>query len=840
MKLLCFRSTILFFNLALLITSLHAQEQNPPPHKNSNLPVEARVQDLLGRMTLEEKVAMVGGTGFATKPNARLEIPELKMADGPVGVRWGKATAFPASIAMAASWDTALVQRIGQALAREAKAKGRNVLLGPCINIHRVPHGGRNFESFGEDPYLTARLAVAYIRGVQSEKIVATPKHFACNNQEWERGTISVKIDERALREIYLPAFKAAIQEAGAWSIMSAYNKVNGTYCSENSHLLTEILKNEWGFKGFVMSDWGAVHSTIETANAGLDLEMPFGQYLGNDLLEAVKTGKVQAATLDDKIARMLRIMFVAGWFDRAAEANAAPFDSTAHRELARAAAREGIVLLKNANNILPLQRNKLKSVAVIGPNAAMLRFGGGGSSAVTPFFAVSPLEGIKNKTGNKIRVHYALGCELDGDIQPIDSAFLLSSSDPKSEHGLRGEYFGNKDLQGTPVLTRLDQQIAFDWMNGAPAQELKSDGFSVRWTGKLAPKTSGAYRLSVMSDDGVRLYFNNTLVIDDWRDHAAETRSAKVDLQAGASNDLRLEYYESGGDALVKLGWSKLGNDLITEAAAAARNAEVALVFAGLSKHFESEGFDRQSLDLPEDQIALINAVAAANSKTIVVLNSGAPVLMSQWLDRVSGLIEAWFPGQEGGDAIADVIFGDFNPGGKLPATFLKEWQDSPAYSNYPGKDGVVDYAEGIFVGYRHFDKNNLAPLFPFGFGLSYTTFAYSDLTITSKKNLPTPEIEAAVTVKNTGPREGTEVVQLYVHEVKSKVARPIKELKGFQKIALRPGESKRLAFTLDQNAFSFYDVNRKQWVIEPGQFEILIGSSSRDIRVQASIALQ
>jgi beta-glucosidase len=393
--------------------------------------------------------------------------------------------------------------------------------------------------------------------------------------------------------------------------------------------------------------------------------------------------------------------------------------------------------------------------------------------------------------------------------------------------------------LEGTPVLTRLDRQVAFDWMNGAPAQELKNDGFSVRWTGRLVPKTSGAYRLSVMSDDGVRLYFNNTLVIDDWHDHAAETRSANVDLQAGVSYDLRLEYYENGGDALVKFGWSKLGNDLITEAAAAARKAEVALVFAGLSKHFESEGFDRQSLELPDDQIALINAVAAANPKTIVVLNNGAPVLMSKWLDRVSGLIETWFPGQEGGDAIADVIFGDFNPGGKLPVTFLKEWQDSPAYSNYPGKDGVVNYAEGIFVGYRHFDKNNVAPLFPFGFGLSYTTFAYSDLNVTSKKNLPAPEVEAAVTIKNTGPREGTEMVQLYVREVMAKVERPVKELKGFQKVALRPGESKRLLFTLDQNAFSFYDVNRKQWVIEPGRFEILIGSSSRDIRAQTGLVL-
>ena len=840
MKRQCFRSMIFIFSLTLLIISLYAQEQNLPPYKNANAPVEARVQDLLGRMTLEDKVAMVGGTGFATKPNARLEIPELKMTDGPVGVRWGKTTAFPVSIAMAASWDTALVRRIGQALAQEAKAKGRNVLLGPCINIQRVPHGGRNFESFGEDPYLTARMAVSYIRGVQSENVVATPKHFACNNQEWERGTISVKIDERALREIYLPAFKAAIQEAGAWSIMSAYNKVNGTYCSENPHLLTEILKNEWGFKGFVMSDWGAVHSTIETANAGLDLEMPSGKYLGNDLLAAIKAGKVQEATLDAMIARMLRIMFVTGLFDHAYATNLLPFDSTAHRKLARAVAREGIVLLKNANNILPLQRNELKSVAIIGPNAATVRFGGGGSSAITPYFAVSPLEGIKNKVGNKIRVQYALGCEQEGDIQPIDAAFLLSSSDPQSEHGLRGEYFDNKDLQGTPVLTRLDQQVAFDWMNESPAPALKSDGFSVRWTGKLMPKTSGAYRLSVMSDDGVRLYFNNALVIDDWHDHAAETRSAKVDLQTDVSYDLRLEYYENGGDALVKLGWSKLGNDLITDAVATARNANVALVFAGLSKHFESEGFDRQSLDLPEDQIALINAVAAANPKTIVVLNSGAPVLMSQWLDRVAGLIEAWFPGQEGGDAIADVIFGDVNPGGKLPVTFLKAWQDSPAYPNYPGKDGEVHYAEGIFVGYRHFDKNNLAPLFPFGFGLSYTTFAYSDLAVTSKKGLPAPEIETAVTIKNTGPREGTEVVQLYIHEAASKVERPVKELKGFQKVALRPGESKRLAFTLDQSAFSFYDVNRKQWVIEPGRFEILLGSSSRDIRLQASVALQ
>ena len=701
-----------------------------PPYKNSSLSADQRADDLLGRMTLEEKVAMLAGaTWMESAANERLGIPSLKMADGPVGVRsWAGpsaitnaagsklpqvlSTAFPSGVALGATWDPEIVGRVGQALGQEVRALGRNMLLGPSVNIHRTPWAGRNFETYGEDPYLSSRLVVAYIKGMQSQGVIATVKHFAANSQEFERRTIDEKIGERALHEIYFPAFKAAVQEAGVWSVMSAYNKVNDFWCAENKVLLADTLKKRWGFQGFVVSDWGGTHSTVDGAVAGLDIEMPgpesVRRLLNHDettrqnftggfqapekVLPEIQSGKIPQAAVDDRVRRMLRAMFAIGIFDRN-ETPTGDVATTAQVAVARTAATEGIVLLKNERGLLPLQHTKVRTIAVIGPSAAVARTGGGGSSNVRPKHAVTALAGISQHAAKQFVVEYALGAAMEGEDQDKDAASLLK------------------------------------------------------------------------------------------------------------------------------------------EATVLAANSDVAVVFVGNSSKLESEGHDRATLDLPKGQAELIQAVAAVNKNTVVVLQAGSPVLMDSWIGQVPALLAAWYPGEEGGHAIADILFGDANPSGKLPMTFLKEWKDSPAYGHYPGENGVVDYAEGIYVGYRHFDKHNIEPLFPFGHGLSYTTFAYSDLKVTPH--------EISLNVRNSGSREGAEVVQLYIGARHASVDRPVKELKGFSRVALKPGETKTVTFHLDKGALSYYSTATHDWVAEPGAFDVLVGSSSRDIRLKGSLDL-
>lgn len=835
-----------------LIGTVFSQGNSLPVYKNTQIPVEERIEDLLSRMSLEEKVDMLSGTGFESKPNERLGIPSLNMTDGPVGVRWGKATAFPAGIAMAASWDTALVERIGQALARETKAKGRNVLLGPCVNIQRVPHAGRNFESFGEDPYLASRMAVSYVKGVQSEKVIATTKHLACNNQEYERGSIDTRVDERALREIYLPAFNAAVQEADCWAIMSAYNRLNGHYCSSNTALLTDILKNEWGFQGFTMSDWGAVHSTIPTLFAGLDIEMPEAKYLiKEDVLEAVKSGTVKESKIDDKIRRMLRAMFVMEFFDQPArqgftggkEPDTGALDTPEHRKLALETAQESIVLMKNERNLLPLDIKKIKSIAVIGPNAAISRTGGGGSSRVIPFYSISPLEALRNKIGKDVKIYYSPGMFMEEDMPPIESAYLRPPEGEEETQGLLGEYFNNMEFKGEPIIRKIDRQINFQGGNDFP-KGIPADYFSVRWTGKLVPPKSAKYILSISSDDGSRLYLNGKLLLDNWGPHALQTKSATVELKKGKPVDIKVEFCEEAGEAAVILGWDialdNVNPATETEAVKLAKKSDAAIVFAGLSNHIEGEGSDRKDLSLPSSQESLIKAIVKANKNTVVVLNSGSPILMNDWINQTPALLEVWYSGQEGGNAIVDVLFGQINPSGKLPMTFPKKWEDFPSYGNYPGEDGVVYYREGIFVGYRHFDKEDIEPLFPFGHGLSYTKFSYSDIKITPRKVSKEKNVEVSFNLKNSGLREGAEIVQLYLQDIESSVERPSKELKGFQKVYLKPGEEKRISLTIKSSDMKFFDICRKSWMAEAGKFKAMLGSSSRDIRIEGEFELK
>ncbi len=781
---------IIFFEL-LANQCLWSQGSSIAPYQNLQLSIEARIDDLLQRMTLWEKAEMVSGTGFDSKPLERLGIPSLRMTDGPVGVRSGNATAFPVSMAMAATWNAELIKQVGQALGREAKAKGKNVLLGPCMNIHRGPHAGRNFESFGEDPYLAARMATAYIQGVQIEKVIATAKHFACNNQEFDRMSTDVKIDERALHEIYLPAFKTAVQEGGAWAVMSAYNRLNGHYCSGNTYLLTDILKDRWGFQGFVMSDWGAVHSTIPDLYAGTDIEMPAARYFtAKEVMAAVNEGSVKESKLNAKIRRMLRAMFAMGYFDQK-ESDQGALDTPAHRQLARTVAQQGIVMLKNQTNLLPLEKKKIKSIAIIGPNADVAITGGGGSSRVDPFYSVSPLEGIKNKVGDGVKIHYARGFPHQTGLTPIAPEYLRPLKDVEKKNGLLAEYYNNIRFSGEPVIRRIDRQINFNVGDRKVDEKMNEDQISIRWTGRFLPKETGVYALGLSSDDGTRLYLDGKMVVDNWGDHGIITKADTLKLEAGTEYDLKVEFYENAGGAAAILGWQRIDVDSVVNAVEIekqkaldlARTSDVVLLCAGNTAEIEIEGKDRDHLNLAEGQDELILAVSKVNPRTIVVLNSGAAILMNNWIDQIQVFLEAWFPGQEGGNALADVLFGDANSSGKLPTTFPKRWEDAPAYGNYPGEDGAVHYADGIFVGYRHFDKRNIEPLFPFGYGLSYTTFSYRDLLIDPAAVTQDGKITVSLIVENTGSRAGAEVVQLYVQDVEASIERPMKELKGLKK---------------------------------------------------------
>ncbi|MFA6457565.1 MAG: glycoside hydrolase family 3 C-terminal domain-containing protein, partial [Bacteroidota bacterium] len=749
--------------------------------------------------------------------------------------------AFPAAIMQAATFDTTLAYRYGQAIARETKAKGRNTILGPCVNINRTPQGGRNFESFGEDPFLTSRIAVSYINGVQSERVVATTKHFAVNNQETGRMDINAKVDKRALYEIYFPAFKAAVQEAKTEAIMCAYNKLDGSFCSENEMLLNSVLKDEWKFDGLVMSDWGAVHSTEGVATYGLDLEMPGGDFLTKEkLLPLIKEGKVKESIIDDKVRRILRVISRMGYLDTPLDVPVV--NAPEHRAVALDVARAGIVLLKNdriagitgpKRNILPLDPAAVHSITVLGPNAEVLRTGGGGSSKVKPAFVESPLEGVKRAFPNAL-ISFAVGARLAGKVPAIEPKFFFLPGDTTGIRGLYAEYFDNMEFKGEPKLRRIDQNIDFSWEGEKPAEGFGEDNFSVRWSGILRPVLSGIYEITTASDDGIRFYLNGKLLIDHWSDHAVEARTATVELSAGTSYDVKVEYYENGGDAVAVLGWTKPDQNELQAAVDAAKKSEVVLLFAGNSSYQESEGFDRKSLDLPENQITLINEVAKVNPNIIVVLNAGAQVNLLPWLNNIGALVWAFFPGQEGTQAIMEMLTGVQNPSGKLPFTLAKRWEDYPSFGNFPGDSLEVNYAEGIMVGYRHFDSQTVEPLFPFGFGLSYTSFTLSDLKIQSKKN---DHYEITVTVKNSGTAFGSEVVQVYVKDMKPKVFRPEKELKAFTRVQLNPGEEKKITLKLNRSSFEYYDSEKNSWNKSKGKYTILVGTSSRNIVLSTSV---
>lgn len=730
------------FASLLAMPSLAAQTAPAPEanalYRDATQPIAARVEDLLKRMTPEEKDSLVHGGGtFFTPAIPRLGIPERWMSDGPNGVReeiqrdtFNSAghtddfsTAFPSGICLAATWSPEVALAQGQAIGEEARARNKDIMLGPAVNIQRIPLNGRSFEYFGEDPWLAGRIAIGFIQGEQSRGVASSVKHFAANNQETQRNSINVNVDERTLREIYLPAFEAAVKEANCLTVMAAYNKINGAYCAENDYLLNQILKKDWGFKGLVMTDWGASHTTDGSARNGLDLEMGTGvgrraydqNFLAKPFLDGVTNGTYPMALLDDKVRRNLYVMFASKVFD--ADRPTGLLNTLAHQTTSRHSAEEGMVLLKNEHNALPLDPAQIKSIAVIGDNAVHLQASGGQSSGIKALAETSPLAGILARVGNRVNVTFAQGYS--------------------SANGARGGR-GRAGAAATPAVSAAD---------------------------------------------------------------------------------------------------------LITQAVQAAKQADVAIVVCGLNKNFDTEGSDRRDMKLPYGQDELINQVVAANPRTIVVLVAGSPVEMGPWLQKVPAVLVAWYGGSEAGNAVARILFGDVNPSGKLPCTFPKQLADTPAAAfgeeAYPGTGGQEYYKEGLLVGYRWFDAKNIEPLFPFGHGLSYTTFQYSNLKLLPGDHAKGIWMTAQFDVTNTGTRSGEEVAQLYIHQNNPGLPRPDKELKGFYKIALQPGETSTVTLPLGYRAFSYYNPDKKGWLAEAGDFQILVGSSSRDLRLKDTFKL-
>jgi beta-glucosidase len=811
-----------------------------PLYKDASAPLEQRVDDLFGRLTQDEKLSLLGGTGFTVQPIPRLDVPAMAMADAGQGVRGGPdgttgpATAFPAAVLMASTWDTNLIHQVGLAIGDEARNKGQGVLvmLGPAINIHRSPLGGRNGEYFSEDPYLAARLAVAYVQGMQSIGVSACVKHYDANNQETDRGGVNVVVSERALREIYLPAFEAAVKEGPAWSVMTSYNQVNGHHSSANAWLLKQVLRTDWAFSGEVMSDWGGVHET-DAVQMGNDLEMPRAEYMTVPHLKtALADGSVTQAAVDESVHRILRTIVRVGLLDGPLHPDASQVNSPAHSQLALDTAEQGIILLKNQRALLPLDARRVKSIAVFGDTARRMQFDALGSPQVQPLHVVEILDGLKARAGG-VNVTYT---PSRLDTVPFPASAILTPDG--LTHGFKAEYFKNRDLDGQPALVRVDSTIHLKDPQ-LPAPDFPRNNFSARWTGRLVAPATGGYTFAFTGDDGFRVFLDGKKIIDHWVECPPTAEFGVARLVAGKSYELRIEYFQATGGFQADLGWQTPGLTNYTDAVAvAAKNADVAIVCVSTGR-MEGEGRDRPTMDLPSNQVDLINTVASANPHTIVVINNGTPVTMKDWLPSVPAVVEAWLPGQEGGTALAAILFGDVNPSGKLPDTLAASRADYSDANNFPGANHQVNYAEGIYVGYRHFDQANIAPIFPFGYGLSYTTFGYAHLKLSQSELAPDGSVTASVDITNTGKRAGAEVVELYVHDTKPKIDKPVRELKGFAKVALQPGETKTVQFTLQPRALAYFDTPGHQWKADAGDYQVQIGASSRDLRQQAVLHL-
>ncbi|NBZ89620.1 beta-glucosidase [Stagnihabitans tardus] len=789
------------------------------------------IESLLDKLSLEDQVQILSGASFWSVEGPG--IGTLRVTDGPNGARGGgslvggvKSAAFPVGIAIGATWNPELAREIGQAIAQEVKSKGAHVSLAPTVNIQRSVTNGRNFECYSEDPVLTAALAVGYVKGLQGEGISATIKHFAGNESEIERTTMSSDIDERSLREVYLIPFEAAVKEAGTWGIMSSYNKLNGTYTAESEWLLTKVLREDWGYDGIVMSDWFGSRTTAPTVNAGLDLEMPGPtRDRGEKLVQAVKDGLVSREKVREAAGNMLRLMARVGSLDDHRPHVEVADDRPEHRALIRRAGAEGAVLLKN-DGLLPLTAQR---IAVIGPNAAVAQIMGGGSAQLNPHYAVSPLEALQARG---LQITHAPGCTNHRFEPLLKGAFTV-------------EFFSDRQFGTLAATAPMESLMAF-WFPPM-AGNVDPANFSARIRGQVTTE-AGLHRLGTYSAGFTRVFVDGKLIADasegKWQkgrtffEEGCDEVVGEITLTAG-THEILVEFVSKPSDnlafAAMAVGLGRpMGDAEIAEAARIAAGAEVALVFVGRNGEWDTEGSDLQSIRLPGRQDELVSAVLKANPRTVVVLQTGGPVEMP-WLDQAPAVLQAWYPGQEAGNAISDVLYGA-EPSGRLAQTFPRLWSHNPTHSQdqeiYPGLNGHVRYEEGVFIGYRHYDKQGLEPLFPFGHGLSYTSFEMSDVVVAAGNG----RASVTATVTNTGAREGTTVVQVYVGDPVASLPRPEKELKAFAKLTLAAGQSRRITLDLPPRAFAFW---QDGWVVEAGEFVVSTGFSAADLRAKSVIRM-
>lgn len=807
------------------------------------------VERLLGELTLDEKCSLTAGASLWYLPAVeRVGLPALKVSDGPSGVRGDsfggrRSLSMPCGTAVGSTWNLDLVGQLGEALAGEARSKGVHVLLGPTVCIVRTPLAGRTFESFSEDPLLTARLTVAYVHGVQSHGVACCIKHYACNDQEHERMSISAEVDERTLREIHLVAFEAAIRQAGAWALMTAYNKVNGTYCGEQPELLNGILREEWGFDGVTMSDWYGTHSTTPAALAGLDLEMPGPPaWLGPNLATAVREGAVDEVVVDGQVRHLLGLMNRVGLLgaDNSEAMSEQEDDDLGRRALARRVATEGTVLLRN-DGLLPLDPTSVGRVAVIGPNVLQMAMGGG-SSEVTPHRRRSVIDTLAERLPTTTMT-YEVGCRIDRGIPPIDIRLLTSTNG--TTDGFTVEYFDTPELpeDGTraPVDVGITHSPRAVWIGPPPPFE--TGQWSARLKATLTPDTSGTWQLGLESAGRSVLRLDGEVVLDNSDPERGRTfygaGSEPIDvlweLEAGRSYALTIDLWPRSRStpimgAIVRAGRPE-PEDEFARAVEAAGAADVAVVVIGLNGQWESEGYDRPDLRLPGLQRELVEAVLDVNPRTVVVVNAGSPVEMP-WAVRAGAVLLPWYAGEEGADALADILVGISDPGGRLPVTMPARLQDTPtAGSNewYPGVNGKVVYEEGVFVGYRHYDTNEIEPAFPFGHGLTFGDVVWEGVDIEAEK--------VTVQLWNRGDRRGTEVVQVYRGNLGSQLPRAARELVGFVKVGLDAGQRQQVEVGLDAATYRYWDVDTHGWRSDPGSYELLVGASSRDIRASTVV---
>jgi beta-glucosidase len=849
------RNRTLFTSSIIVVGALFLMSYSSSAQFVGNNPqaVDKRVEDLLGKMTLDEKIDLIGGdTPFRTHSIPRLNIPYFQMADGPVGAHIPAPTiAYAAGIGLAASWDRALALSIGQQLGRDSRSRGAAFILGPGVNIYRAPMNGRNFEYFGEDPFLASAIAVGYIRGVQQEGVSATVKHYLGNNSEYLRHDSDSVIDERTLREIYMPVFEAAVKTARVGAIMDSYNITNGEHMTQNGRLNITVAKDQWHFPGIIMSDWVSTYDTAGTVKGGLDLEMPFGVYFSREkILPLLKDGTITQAEIDDKVRRILRVAADFGWLDRPQMDTSIPRYNLDGRTASLQAALEGAVLLKNDNNSLPLNKAALKTIAVIGPTATQTVTTGGGSGEVVSFANTNLLVGISNSVGPQTKVLYARG------VRSINQMSRLThfTTDPQgTAPGVSHTTFAKANLEGevTGTITETAMLTAGSTRREPEEQELNAltshksaspyvrTTTSSRWTGYYTPAEAGKFAIFAQTDGKYRLLVDDAIVFDSSVVPKYILNQTTLDLTP-APHKVVLEQLSQqlGSVSGMRVGIAPLSTIVEKDALEMAANADTVVLAVGFNASSESEGGDR-TFELPVGQEQLIQQITALGKKTIVFITSGGSVDISTWKDKVQGIFATWYAGEEGGTAAARLLFGEDNPSGHLPISWEKKITDNPSYRNYYPDAGTnkVVYREGIFVGYRGYEHNHVEPQYPFGFGLSYTTFSFSKLNST-----PSVAGHLMVTcdVTNTGNRSGATVAQLYVGQASTTVERPSKELKGFERVVLQPGETGHISFTLDPRSFSYFDVKSSSWRADAGAYDLTLGDSSQDSQQKITVKLE